>query len=99
MRGSKTMGYEYDDSLTPALSRWERGRLGLFQQPVRESVHCIGLSGGFGERNVVAIGIPNTELACPIVQHLRSPGKFDRAPELLGQLLPGWLPVRRKPSF
>ena len=35
MRESKTKGYECDDSLTPALSRRERGRLGLFQQPAR----------------------------------------------------------------
>ena len=33
MRGSKTKGYECYDSLTPALSRRERGRSGLFQQP------------------------------------------------------------------
>ena len=29
------MGYERYDSLTPALSRWERGSSGLFQRPVR----------------------------------------------------------------
>ena len=39
MRGSKTKGYECDDSLTPALSRGERGRSGIFQQPVREALN------------------------------------------------------------
>ena len=39
MRGSNTMGYECDDSLTPALSRRERGSSGLFQQPASVLSH------------------------------------------------------------
>ena len=35
MRGSKTMGYERYDSLTPALSRWERGSRDFFNALLR----------------------------------------------------------------
>ena len=77
MRGPKTMGNECDDSLTPALSRWERGRLGLFQQPARHKARkgnnwfwFLYVLGGFARAIIQGAGDPrfaaSTGMAVPL---------------------------------